>query len=81
LLPYPIWRYKKNFDMVEGPKRIRLIPLSSLLTFAEKHLVARFKYITVIIGGRKYLVSPYDWVPEGTSVVRDEESGSVLGIP
>ena len=81
LLPYPIWRYKKNFDMVEGLKGIRLIPLSSLLTFAEQHLDARFKYITVIMGGRKYLVSPYDWVPEGTVVVRDKESGSVLGIP
>jgi len=33
------------------------------------------------MGGRKYLVYPYDWVPEGTVVVRDKESGSVLGIP
>ena len=67
--------------MMEGPKAVRLIPLTSLLTFAEQNLVARFKLITVIIGGKKYLVSPYDWIPEGSTVVRDKESGSVLGIP
>jgi len=80
-LPYPVWKYKKNFEMIEGPKAVRLISLTSLLTFAEQHLVARFKFITVTIGGKKYLVSPYDWIPEGSTVVRDKESGSVLGIP
>jgi len=43
-------------------------------------IVARFKYVTMIIAGRKYLVFPYDWVPVGSVVVRDEESGFIIGI-
>ena len=79
-LPYPVWKHK-NLEMVEDSGTIRLIPLTTLLTFAEQHLVARFKYVTMIIAGRKYLVFPYDWVPVGSVVVRDEESGFIIGIP
>jgi hypothetical protein len=34
-----------------------------------------------MIGGRIYFVSPYSWVPQGSDIVRDKESGSLLGIP
>jgi hypothetical protein len=34
-----------------------------------------------MIGGTTYYVSPDDWVPENSRVIRDKESGSLLGIP
>jgi len=76
-----VWSHEKNFEMIEGSTTTKLIPLSALLTFPEQHLVAKFKYVTMIIAGNRYLVSPYDWVPEGSVVVRDRKSGSVIGIP
>jgi len=49
------------------------------MSFAEQHLVTKYKFITIIIGG-KFLVSLYEWVPEDSMVARDTESGSVIGI-
>jgi len=79
-LPYPIWKQYKDLESTKGSNATKLIPISSLLTFAEQNLVGKYKYITIIIGGRKFLVSPYEWIPEDSSVVRDEESGSIIGI-
>lgn len=78
-LPFPIWNPKRDFA---GTIRhsIRLIPILSLMTFAEQNLVAKYKYITAVIGGRKFLVSPYEWVPDDSSILRDGESGSIIGI-
>lgn len=79
-LPYPIWKHRRGLELSRGSNVIRLVPLSSLMTFAEQHLVAKYKYVTIIIGGRKFLTSPYEWVPEDSVVVRDKESGSIIGI-
>jgi hypothetical protein len=79
-LPYPIWKHQRDLELVKGSNAKRLIPISSLITFAEQNLVTKYKFITVIIGGRKFLTSPYEWVPEDSSVVRDKESGSIIGI-
>ena len=54
--------------------------MQSLLRFADQHLVAKYRYIQILIGGRIYFVSPDDWVPEGSNVIREKESGSLLGI-
>ena len=79
-LPYTIWKHRRDLELASGSNANRLIPLLSLMTFAEQNLVAKYKYITVIITGRKFLVSPYEWVPEDSEVVRDKESGSIIGI-
>lgn len=52
-LPYPIWKHRRDLELVRGSHTLRLAPLSALLTYAEQHLIARYKYITVTIGGRK----------------------------
>lgn len=80
-LPYPIWKYSKNFEMNQKSGTVRLIPVSALLTYAEQHLVTRYKYVALAIGGREYLVTPYEWIPENSVVIRDEKSNTVIGIP
>ncbi len=67
--------------MIESSQTVKIIPLSALLTFAEQHLVSKFKYVITIIGGKRYLVLPYEGVPEDSVIVRDRKSGSVIGIP
>ncbi|MDE1830112.1 MAG: hypothetical protein KGI25_07300 [Thaumarchaeota archaeon] len=54
--------------------------MSALLTYEEQHLIAKYKYVVVIISGTKYLVTPYDRVPDDSVVIRDEESNSIIGI-
>ncbi len=79
-LPYQIWRHGRDSKLIFGSGAIRLVPLSSLLSYAEQQMVGKYKYLTVIIGGRKFLVGTYEWIPENSIVVRDEESGSIIGI-
>ena len=79
-LPYPIWKHRRDLELTRNSNATKLVPVSSLMTFAEQHLVAKYKFITVIIGGKKFLVSLYEWVPEDSTVVRDTESGSIIGI-
>jgi hypothetical protein len=80
-LPYPIWTNDKDPKLRYGRPVVSLIPVQSLLSLVEHHLVAKYRYIQITIGGRIYFVSPDDWVPEYSSVIRDKESGSLLGIP
>jgi hypothetical protein len=58
-----------------------LVPLQGLLSYGERHLSAKYAYLVVSIGGKRYFVTPNDWVPEGSFVVRDKQSGTLLGIP
>lgn len=80
-LPYPIWTKDDNPRLAVGANIISMIPVLSLLSFVERHLVAKYKYIQVLIGGTIYFVSPDGWVPQSSYVIRDRESGSLLGIP
>jgi hypothetical protein len=77
---YPVWTNDYR-ESTFGTNAVRLVPVMGLLDFAERHLVAKYKYTQVMIGAKIYFVSPDDWVPEGSSVVRDKESGCLLGIP
>lgn len=78
---YPVWTRDNDPRLRYGPSVISLIPVQSLLTFAEHHLVTKYKYIQIMIGGRIYFVSPEDWVPERSNVLREKVSGSLLGVP
>lgn len=80
-VPYPIWTTDSDPKLSYGTSVLRLIPVQSLLRFADQHLVAKYRYIQILIGGRIYYVSPDDWVPEGSNVIRERESNSLLGIP
>ena len=61
---------------------LSLIPVQSLLSFGERHLISNYKYIQVMIGGRIYFVSLDEWVPQSTTyIIRDKQSGSLVGIP
>jgi hypothetical protein len=83
-LPYPVW--STNDDPIyKGPNSnsvLSLIPVQSLLSFGERHLISNYKYIQVMIGRRIYFVSLDEWVPQSTTyVIRDKQSGSLVGIP
>lgn len=80
-LPYPVWNHSKNFEMTQKSGTVRLIPVSALLTYSEQQLVTRYKYVALAIGGIEYLVTPYEWIPENSVVIRDEKSNTIIAIP
>ena len=78
--PYPVWE-SKDSKIISSKNSVRLIPVSSLLNFAEQHIATTYKYITLMIDGTIYFVSPDDWIPQGSNIIRDKETGSLIGIP
>ena len=87
-LPYPIWTNTDNernylgFKFGANNSVVSLIPVQSLLSFSERNLISNYKYIQVMIGGRIYFVSLDEWVPQtATYIIRDRDSGSLVGIP
>lgn len=79
-LPYPVWRHSRDRGR-SGSGTVRLIAVSAMLSPEERHAVARYKFLVVAIGGRKYLATPYDWIPQGSVVIRDDGTNSFIGIP
>jgi len=79
--PYQVWTSKDYLESSSSVNARQMVPVTGLLSFTECKLVAKYKYILMVIGGRTYFVSPDDWAPEGSCVIRDKESGSLLGIP
>ena len=78
---YPVWTGEKEAEFEFGSNAISLVPVRGLLSFSERHLVAKYKYVVARIGSRTYFVSPDEWIPEGSGVVRDAESRTILGTP
>jgi hypothetical protein len=78
--PYPIWS-NDDAEIISGKSFSTLIPVSSLLSFAEQHIATTYKYIILKIYGKIYFVFPDDWVPQGSNIIRDRETGSLMGIP
>src|SRR5919202_6755693 len=78
---YPVWSSKEDQRVELGTNIVILVTVTGLLSSTERYLVAKYKYIVVKIGRTIYFVSPEDWVPEGSIIIRDKESGSLLGIP
>jgi len=79
--PYQVWASEDYPESSSSVNARQMVLVNGLLSSAEHHLVTKYKYIVMVIGGRTYFVSPDDWVPEGSSVIRDKESGSLLGVP
>jgi hypothetical protein len=84
-LPYPVWSFNDNSRYKSGANGnpvLSLIPVQSLLSVVERHLISNYKYIQVKIAGRIYFVSLDEWVPQSNSyIIRDKQSGSLIGIP
>ncbi len=78
---YKVWTSEDHLESSSLANARQMIPVNGLLNYVERHLVMKYKYIQVRIGENIYFVSPDDWVPEGSSVIRDKESGLLLGIP
>jgi hypothetical protein len=78
--PYPVWE-SKDSKIISSEGSARLIPVSSLLNFTEQHIATTYKYITLMIDGTIYFVSPDDWIPQDSTIIRDKETGSLIGIP
>lgn len=79
--PYPVW---DSDDYLGSPSSLnsgQMVPVNGLLSVTERYVATKYKYIIMVIEGKTYFVSPYDWVPEGSIVVRDKESRSLLGVP
>ena len=57
-LPYPVWTSDNpRLKFGSNNRILSLIPVQSLLSFGERHLISNYKYIQVMIGGRIYFVS------------------------
>jgi hypothetical protein len=84
-LPYPVWSIEHDLEgkYTGSSNRVEsLIHIQGLLSFGERHLISNYKYIQVMIGGKIYFVSLNEWVPQSsTYVIRDKQSGSLIGIP
>lgn len=66
---------------MRSSSQVALIPVTALLSYAESHLVTKYRFIAVMIRTKIYYVYSDDLVPTGTSVVRDKKSGLILGSP
>jgi hypothetical protein len=75
--PYQIWnskdqpitRFSKNLT---SPK--------DMLTYKERMLLCRFKYLLMSIDGKLYLVSPDELVPEDAMIMRTKSGNTLCGI-
>ena len=73
---YPLW--KDNALFAEG-RTERSIPVKSLMNDQDRYLLWRYEYVLAIIYGTPHLVKPNGLVPKDSAVVRDRESGRVIG--
>ena len=79
-LHYPVWRHSRDRKR-SGSSTVRLFAVSAMLSHEEMHAVARYEFLVAAIDGIKYLVTPYDWIPQGSVVIRDDGTNSFIGIP
>ena len=75
--PYPIWNSKKQ-PMTKFSKNLRIA--KELLTYKERMLLCRFKYLLVSIDDKLYLVSPNEMVPENSIIIRTKSGNTLCGI-
>jgi hypothetical protein len=75
--PYPIWNSKDQPIPKFGKN---LILAKELLTDKERMLLCRFRYILVSIDGKPYLVSPHEYIPEDSIIMRTKSGKALCGI-
>jgi len=75
--PYPIWDGKLQPLTQFGANPVLA---KSLLSYKEKMLSCRFKYLLITIDGKLYFASPNEMVPENTTIVRTKSGNTLCGI-
>ena len=56
------------------------VPLKTLMSEQEKYLLWRYEYILTSIYDTPYLVKPDGFVPKRSTILRDKESGRMIGV-
>lgn len=73
---YPVWH--DSVLLADGRKEPS-VPVKSLLTDQDRCLLWRYEYVLASVYGTPHLVRPQGMVPKGSSILRDKESGRVMG--
>ena len=80
---HSLWTdYQKWYDNVQlaGGYTEPNVPLKTLMSEQEKYLLWRYEYILTSIYGTPYLVKPDGFVPKKSTILRDKESGRMIGV-
>jgi hypothetical protein len=80
---YSLWTgYEKWYDNVQLADGYTepSVPLMSLMSEQEKYLLWRYEYILTNIYNTFYLVKPDGFVPKNSTILRDKESGRMIGV-
>ena len=75
--PYPVWRSDRQEITSAGAN---LIPPRSMLSDRERAALIRYRLVLVMIDGKRYLVGKNEMVPEGCTIIRTREGGSICGV-
>ncbi|HEX7033934.1 MAG TPA: hypothetical protein VF172_13130 [Nitrososphaera sp.] len=73
---YPVWQ---DNSLLAGGMLEPSVSVKSLLTEQDRYLLWRYEYVLANIHGTPHLVSPSGRVPVGSVILKDRESGMVLG--
>lgn len=72
-------KWNNNWQFAGGYTE-RSIPLKSLMKEQEKYILWRYEYVLTNIYNTAYLVEPNGFVPKSSTIVRDKNSGRMIGI-
>lgn len=75
---YPLWQ--DNTLLADG-RTEKSVQVKSLMTDQDRYLLWRYEYVLALVYGTPHLVRPNGMVPAGSAVLKDRESGRVLGKP
>lgn len=75
---YPLWQ---DNVLLAGGSTERSVSVKSLMTDEDRYLLWRYEYVLAVVHGTPHLVRPDGLVPGGSTIVRDGDSGRVLGKP
>lgn len=73
---YPVWQ---DSALLGNDRMKPSVSVKSLMTDQDRYLLWRYEYVLANIHGTPHLVRPSSLVPIGSAILRDRESGRVLG--
>jgi hypothetical protein len=78
---YPIWYDDYNISNAKLVGRYcePLVHIKSLMTNEESYLLWRYEYILTDVYRTPHLVKPESYVPKSSEILRDKESGKMIG--
>ena len=75
---YPIWYDMNNVKLIDRYSE-SYVHIKSLMTDQEIYLLWRYQYILTNVYGTQYLVKPDSYVPKSSTILRDKQSGKMIG--